>query len=49
METVTNKTYFCVTLFRVEYPQIQMATADDMEGQNIFLVKTLSIWHIRKN
>jgi hypothetical protein len=32
METLTNKTYFCVTLFNFDYPQIQMATADEMVG-----------------
>jgi hypothetical protein len=33
METVTNTTYFCVTL---TIPQIQMTTADEMKGQNVF-------------
>jgi len=37
METATNKTYFYVTLFNLDYPHIQMATADEMKGQNVFL------------
>jgi hypothetical protein len=38
MESVTNKTYFCVTLFNLDYPQIQMATAFEMKGKNFFLL-----------
>jgi hypothetical protein len=48
METTTNKTYFWVTIFNLGYPQIQMASEDEMEGQNIFCVKTLSISHTHK-
>jgi hypothetical protein len=41
--------YFWVTIFNLGYPQIQMASENEMEGQNIFLVKTLSISHTQKN
>ena len=45
METFKNKTYFCVTLFNLDYPQIQMATADEMKGQNVFLFLWAYVTH----